>query len=147
MEARARMNEVFAAVERMATGDFEGGVDGFLKALGENRWHGFISLCALAAIARTYFISKLGALPSDGGLILYAPFRVAGEDRTSIDQMPRGLVFTGRFMVAFANGDISTCIALYEAVEEVDDEGEYFSDCITEMLMNTVDMAKELAAA
>jgi hypothetical protein len=123
-----------------AMGDLDGGVQLFTEALGDSSVHGLICLFGLGGIAELYYRRTIGDLPEDG----FFGFEgvtdiVTGE---MITDPPEDLLFAGRFGIAYANNDFDTCMALYKAAIERDDE--HFATCISTAFKMAANQMSEL---
>ena len=143
--AKQRMHQVHDAIERVASGD-GGGMAAFVELLGESPFDGFVALCGLASIGHTYFLRSAGAPEgSKANFTLMAAIDGATGKTIAEEDMPRGLKFTGAFMVAYANADMDECMRLYtETMDDSDDT--YFADCVKEMVDTAIGFMKKLLA-
>jgi hypothetical protein len=123
--------------------DEPGAMEALNEALGETAADGFFVFMALSSVARTYFEMNVPhGSPHGWGLKA-----VSGPDMTQrdIEELPPGPVFAGRFVTAYANGDLDMCVALYTATLDNPDL-TIFADGLKNLFNNCVVYAKEIAA-
>lgn len=132
-----RVELIHRALACAVAKDAEGAADA-LSAVGENsdNWQMYGTCCAIAAMAVEVMTRHLGmAFDSNAGdmmviepLIPDATFRSPAE------------AFSMRFIVAYANGDKDTTLALYKAAGEAGPQ--QFTDSVSSLLADTAGIAR-----